>query len=187
MTMGEGGCVYTDNPDLHRLILSFRDWGRDCVCPSGRDNYCGHRFDRQFGDLPPGYDHKYVYSHIGYNLKVTEMQAAIGCEQLKKLPGFIERRRHNWHRLRETLSVAEDKLILPEPAPGSSPRGLDFSFPSVQIADLIATASPPVLRRTIYRPVCYSAVTSSDIPALILSGVRTHTGWSGIWSGQTLL
>ncbi len=96
MTMGEGGCVYTNNPRLNRLILSYRDWGRDCICPSGQDNVCKHRFNGQYGDLPYGYDHKYVYSHFGYNLKVTDMQAAVGCEQLKKFPSFIERRRHNW-------------------------------------------------------------------------------------------
>ena len=94
MTMGEGGAVYTDNPLLHKIIRSFRDWGRDCVCPSGRDNLCGHRFDRQYGELPLGYDHKYVYSHFGYNLKATDMQAAIGCAQLEKFPSFVERRRH---------------------------------------------------------------------------------------------
>lgn len=126
MTMGEGGCVYTDNPLLHRLILSFRDWGRDCVCPSGRDNFCGHRFDGQHGELPLGYDHKYVYSHFGYNLKVTDMQAAVGCEQLKKLPGFIERRRHNWDRLRKALERVSDKLILPEPAENSEPSWFGF-------------------------------------------------------------
>ena len=96
MTMGEGGAVYTDNPLLNKIIRSFRDWGRDCVCPSGRDNLCGHRFDRQFGELPLGYDHKYVYSHFGYNLKATDMQAAIGCAQLKKFPSFVERSRHNF-------------------------------------------------------------------------------------------
>ncbi len=126
MTMGEGGCVYTNDPLLHRLILSFRDWGRDCVCPSGRDNFCGHRFDGQFGELPKGYDHKYVYSHFGYNLKVTDMQAAIGCEQLKKFPSFIERRRHNWDRLYRALEGAQDKLILPEPAPNSEPSWFGF-------------------------------------------------------------
>ena len=126
MTMGEGGCVYTDDPLLHRLILSFRDWGRDCVCPSGCDNFCGHRFDRQFGDLPVGYDHKYVYSHFGYNLKVTDMQAAVGCEQLKKLPSFIKRRRHNWSRLREALKPVEDKLILPTAAENSEPSWFGF-------------------------------------------------------------
>lgn len=126
MTMGEGGCVYTDNPLLHRLILSFRDWGRDCICPSGRDDFCGHRFDGQHGELPVGYDHKYIYSHLGYNLKVTDMQAAVGCEQLKKFPGFIERRRHNWDRLHKALECVSDKLILPEPADNSEPSWFGF-------------------------------------------------------------
>ena len=126
MTMGEGGCVYTDNPILHRLIVSYRDWGRACVCPSGKDNFCGHRFDGQHGELPLGYDHKYVYSHFGYNLKVTDMQAAIGCEQLKKFSNFIERRRHNWDRLKKALACVEDKLILPEPADNSEPSWFGF-------------------------------------------------------------
>lgn len=126
MTMGEGGCVYTNDPLLHRLINSYRDWGRDCACPSGQDNLCGHRFDGQYGLLPKGYDHKYVYSHFGYNLKVTDMQAAIGCEQLKKLPAFVERRRHNWTRLRAALASAESRLILPEPAPYSTPSWFGF-------------------------------------------------------------
>lgn len=126
MTMGEGGCVYTNNPLLHRLIISFRDWGRDCICPSGRDNFCGHRFDGQYGELPAGYDHKYVYSHFGYNLKVTDMQAAIGCEQLKKFPLFIERRRHNWDRLHKALEPVVGQLILPEPAKNSEPSWFGF-------------------------------------------------------------
>ena len=126
MTMGEGGCVYTDNALLHRLILSFRDWGRDCVCPSGRDNFCGHRFDGQHGQLPVGYDHKYVYSHFGYNLKVTDLQAAVGCEQLKKFPSFIERRKHNWAFLREALEPVSDRLILPEAAENSDPSWFGF-------------------------------------------------------------
>ena len=126
MTMGEGGCVYTNDPLLHRLINSSRDWGRDCMCPSGRDNICGHRFDGQYGELPKGYDHKYVYSHFGYNLKVTDMQAAIGCEQLKKFPRFVERRKHNWARLRKALEGVQDKLILPEPAPNSDPSWFGF-------------------------------------------------------------
>lgn len=126
ITMGEGGCVYTNNPLLHRLILSYRDWGRDCVCASGEDNHCGHRFDGQYGELPQGYDHKYVYSHFGYNLKATEMQAAIGCEQLKKLPSFIEQRKHNWLRLRDALADVQDKLILPEAAPHSDPSWFGF-------------------------------------------------------------
>jgi len=126
LTMGEGGCVYTSNPQLNRLVRSFRDWGRDCVCPSGQDNFCGHRFDGQFGLLPPGYDHKYVYSHFGYNLKATDMQAAIGCEQLKKLPAFIERRRHNWQRLYDALQPVADRLILPQPAENSNPSWFGF-------------------------------------------------------------
>lgn len=126
MTMGEGGCVYTNDPLLQRLINSYRDWGKDCVCPSGHDNLCGHRFDGQYGELPQGYDHKYVYSHFGYNLKVTDMQAAIGCEQLKKFPGFIERRKHNWQRLHDALLPVQDKLILPEPAVNSDPSWFGF-------------------------------------------------------------
>lgn len=126
MTMGEGGCVYTNDPLLHRLILSFRDWGRDCICPSGHDNFCGHRFDRQYGSLPQGYDHKYVYSHLGYNMKVTDMQAAIGCEQLKKLPFFVERRRHNWNRLHKALECVADSVILPEAAENSRPSWFGF-------------------------------------------------------------
>lgn len=126
MTMGEGGCVYTNDPLLHRLILSYRDWGRDCICPSGHDNFCGHRFDGQYGELPQGYDHKYVYSHLGYNLKVTDMQAAVGCEQLKKFPSFIERRRHNHDRLYKALECVNDKVILPEAAENSRPSWFGF-------------------------------------------------------------
>lgn len=126
MTMGEGGAVYTDNPLLHKIIRSFRDWGRDCVCPSGRDNLCGHRFDRQYGQLPLGYDHKYVYSHFGYNLKATDMQAAVGCAQLEKFPSFVERRRHNFDRLYKGLEAVEDRLILPRAAEHARPSWFGF-------------------------------------------------------------
>ena len=126
MTMGEGGAVYTDNPLLNKCIRSFRDWGRDCVCPSGKDNLCGHRFDRQYGELPLGYDHKYVYSHFGYNLKATDLQAAIGCAQLDKFPAFVERRRHNFDRLKSSLSDLKDRLILPEACPNSRPSWFGF-------------------------------------------------------------
>lgn len=126
MTMGEGGAVYTANPLLNKCIRSFRDWGRDCVCPSGRDNLCGHRFDRQYGELPLGYDHKYVYSHFGYNLKATDMQAAIGCAQLKKFPSFVEKRRHNFERLKEKLAGLEEKIILPEAEKHSRPSWFGF-------------------------------------------------------------
>lgn len=126
MTMGEGGAVYTNDGHLKRLIESFRDWGRDCWCPSGKDNTCGNRFGQQFGELPFGYDHKYVYSHFGYNLKVTDMQAAIGCAQLEKLPGFIEARKRNWQMLREGLAGMSDSFILPEPAENSDPSWFGF-------------------------------------------------------------
>lgn len=132
MTMGEGGAVYTDNALLNKCIRSFRDWGRDCVCPSGRDNLCGHRFDKQYGELPIGYDHKYVYSHFGYNLKATDMQAAIGCAQLEKFPSFVKRRQHNFDRLKAALLAVEaiehvtDKLILPEACENSNPSWFGF-------------------------------------------------------------
>lgn len=126
MTMGEGGAVYTNNPLLHKIIRSLRDWGRDCVCSSGQDNACGHRFDRQYGELPIGYDHKYVYSHFGYNLKATDMQAAIGCAQLDKLPGFVEKRKRNFAKLYEGMEKLQDFLILPQPCPDSDPSWFGF-------------------------------------------------------------
>ena len=126
MTMGEGGAVYTNDTTLKRLVESFRDWGRDCWCPSGRDNTCGNRFGQQFGELPRGYDHKYVYSHFGYNLKATEMQAAIGCAQLVKLPGFIAARQRNWEMLREGLAGLADRFVLPEATADSDPSWFGF-------------------------------------------------------------
>ena len=126
MTMGEGGAVYTNNALLNKCIRSFRDWGRDCVCASGQDNLCGHRFDKQYGELPLGYDHKYVYSHFGYNLKATDLQASIGCAQLEKFPTFDEKRRHNFERLKNALSGAEDKLILPAACENSNPSWFGF-------------------------------------------------------------
>ena len=126
MTMGEGGAVYTNDPLLHRIIQSMRDWGRDCVCPSGQDNLCGHRFDGQYGELPKGYDHKYVYSHFGYNLKATDMQAAIGCAQLEKLPSFVEKRKQNWNYLCSAFKELQDRIILPEALPNSDPSWFGF-------------------------------------------------------------
>ncbi len=126
MTMGEGGAVYTDNPLLNKIIRSFRDWGRDCICPPGIDNLCGHRFDKQYGELPIGYDHKYVYSHFGYNVKATDMEAAIGCAQLLKFPSFVEKRRHNFDRLKAALEEVSDKLIMPTPCENSKPSWFGF-------------------------------------------------------------
>ena len=126
MTMGEGGAVYTDNPLLHKCIRSFRDWGRDCSCPPGRDGLCGHRYDRQYGQLPAGYDHKYVYSHFGYNLKATDLQASIGCAQLEKFPSFVERRKENFAYLRQLLEDAENNFILPKACENSSPSWFGF-------------------------------------------------------------
>ncbi len=126
MTMGEGGCVLTDDPLLHKLVLSFRDWGRDCICPPGRDNFCGHRFDGKYGQLPEGYDHKYVYSHLGFNLKATDMQAAVGCAQIDKVHKFTAARRQNWKYLREQLDDLSDIFILPEPERNSDPSWFGF-------------------------------------------------------------
>lgn len=126
ITMGEGGAVYTDNALLNKIIKSMRDWGRDCACPSGVDNLCQNRFNGQFGELPKGYDHKYVYSHFGYNLKITDMQAAIGCEQIKKLPSFIEARKNNWIKLRDGLDCLSQKIILPELDENTEPSWFGF-------------------------------------------------------------
>ena len=128
MTMGEGGCVLTDHPRLKTLVESFRDWGRDCWCKPGKDNTCGKRFNWQLGDLPSGYDHKYIYSHVGYNLKATDMQAAIGVAQLKKLPGFIAARRHNWQYLYERLKALDEFFILPRATEQSDPSWFGFAL-----------------------------------------------------------
>lgn len=199
MTMGEGGCVYTNNPRLHRLILSFRDWGRDCICPSGQDNFCHHRFDGQYGELPAGYDHKYVYSHFGYNLKVTDMQAAIGCEQLKKFPSFIERRRHNWQRLYDALKPVEDKLILPEPAEGSVPswfgflisvrEGLDRNKITRYIEDHNVQTRLLFSGNLIKHP-CFDQIRGTDAYRVV-GGLETtdfimnNTFWVGVYPGMT--
>lgn len=201
MTMGEGGAVYTDNPLLHRLILSFRDWGRDCVCPSGKDNFCGHRFDGQFGELPEGYDHKYVYSHFGYNLKVTDMQASVGCEQLKKFPGFIVRRRHNWERLKEALKPLEDKLILPEPAENSEPSWFGFlisvrpesGLDRNKITKFIEEKNVQtrlLFSGNLIKHPCFDQIRGTDAYRVVgnLSNtdfVMNNTFWVGVYPGMT--
>lgn len=126
ITMGEGGAVYTDNILLNKIIVSFRDWGRDCICKPGEDNSCGNRFNYKHGDLPIGYDHKYVYSHFGYNLKATDMQAAIGIAQLEKLSNFIQKRVYNFNRLKNGLKNLKNELILPEPMKNSEPSWFGF-------------------------------------------------------------
>lgn len=201
MTMGEGGAVYTNNPTLSRLILSFRDWGRDCICKSGQDNRCGHRWDGKYGELPQGYDHKYVYSHLGYNLKVTDMQAAIGCEQLKKFPSFIERRRHNWDRLRKALEPASDKLILPEPAEGSEPSWFGFLIsikPETGLSRMEVTKyieDKNVQTRLLFggnitKQPCFDTLRGTD--AYRVSGglevtdfIMNNTFWVGVYPGMT--
>lgn len=128
ITMGEGGAVYTNNDLLGRIMVSMRDWGRHCTCPTGHDNSCGHRFDGQYGELPQGYDHKYVYSHFGYNLQITDMQAAIGCAQLEKINGFVQRRKENWQFMRQKLAHLEDVLILPQHEEAADPSWFGFSM-----------------------------------------------------------
>ena len=128
ITTGEGGCVFVRSGKIKKIVESFRDWGRDCWCPPGDENTCGKRFEWQLGDLPAGYDHKYTYSHVGYNLKMTDMQAAVGVAQLAKLPEFIAARKRNWRRLREGLERHSDVLMLPEPTPKSDPSWFGFSL-----------------------------------------------------------
>ena len=201
MTMGEGGCVYTDNPLLHRLILSYRDWGRDCNCPSGQDNFCGHRFDKQFGELPVGYDHKYVYSHFVYNLKVTDMQAAVGCEQLKKFPGFIERRRHNWERLYKALEPVADKLILPTPAENSRPSWFGFLISVKQESGLERNRMTQYIEAhnvqtrllfsgNLIKHPCFDQIRGTDAYRVVgglenTEYIMNHTFWVGVDPGMT--
>lgn len=201
MTMGEGGCVYTNDPQLHRLILSYRDWGRDCICPSGHDNFCGHRYDGQFGQLPQGYDHKYVYSHFGYNLKVTDLQAAVGVEQLKKFPSFIERRRHNWERLHKELECIQDKIILPEPAENGRPSWFGFLIsvrPETGIERNKITRyieehnvqTRLLFSGNIIKHPCFDQIRDTD--AYRVSGdlsvtefIMNNTFWVGVYPGMT--
>ena len=197
ITMGEGGAVLTAKPAMRTLLESFRDWGRDCWCEPGKDNTCGKRFGWEFGQLPPGYDHKYTYSHRGYNLKVTDMQAAIGVAQLKKLGGFIEARRRNWSYLRERLLPLEDQLILPEPTPGAEPSW--FGFPITVRKDAAVSRNALVkaleanrvatrllfggnlVRQPAYRDVTYRAI--GDLP--VADTIMHQTFWIGIYPGLT--
>ena len=201
MTMGEGGAVYTNNPFLNRLILSYRDWGRDCICVSGQDNLCGHRWDGQFGELPKGYDHKYTYSHFGYNLKVTDLQAAVGVEQLKKFPSFIERRKHNWARLHAALEDIQDKIILPEPAENSDPSWFGFLIsvrPETGLNRNDVTKyieSKNVQTRLLFsgniiKQPCFNEIRGTDAYRVVgnlenSDFVVNNTFWVGVYPGMT--
>lgn len=201
MTMGEGGAVYTNNPLLNRLILSYRDWGRDCICVSGQDNLCGHRWDGQFGELPVGYDHKYTYSHFGYNLKVTDLQAAVGVEQLKKFPSFIERRKHNWARLHAALEDIQDKIILPEPAENSDPSWFGFLIsvrPETGLNRNDVTKyieSKNVQTRLLFsgniiKQPCFNEIRETDAYRVVgnldnSDFVVNNTFWVGVYPGMT--
>lgn len=200
MTMGEGGAVYTDHPLIHKAVRSLRDWGRDCVCPSGRDNMCGHRFDKQYGELPLGYDHKYVYSHFGYNLKATDMQAAIGCAQLAKFPSFVEKRRHNFDRLREALADAEDKLILPEACPNSKPSWFGFLITCkegvdknklVQYIEDHGVQTRMLFAGNIVKQPCFDEFRASGKGYRVVGDLKVtdrimnDTFWLGVYPGMT--
>jgi CDP-4-dehydro-6-deoxyglucose reductase, E1 len=197
ITMGEGGCVLTDRPQLKTLIESFRDWGRDCWCDPGKDNTCGKRFGWQAGELPFGYDHKYTYSHIGYNLKVTDMQAAIGVAQLKKLPDFIAARRANFQRLHEGLREFEEFFILPQATPGSEPSWFGFPLairPGAPLARnavvrhleerKIATRllfGGNLLRQPAYRDVVHRKIGTLSNSDFVMNEVF----WIGVYPGIT--
>ena len=200
MTMGEGGAVYTNDPLLSKIARSMRDWGRDCVCPSGCDNICGHRFDRQYGELPLGYDHKYVYSHFGYNLKATDMQAAVGCAQLKKFPSFVERRRHNFARLRAALEPVADKLILPEACEGSNPSWFGFLITCREGIDrekvVPYVESQGVQTRMLFagnltKHPCFDEMRASGKGYRVVGDlsvtdrIMTSTFWVGVYPGMT--
>lgn len=197
MTMGEGGAVLTNSPLLKTLVESFRDWGRDCWCAPGKDNTCGKRFDWQLGDLPRGYDHKYIYSHIGYNLKLTDWQAAIGVAQLLKLPEFIAARRRNFAALREGLADLSGCLILPEPTPGSDPSWFGFPiavrpeapFERHQIVQHLESAKIStrqlfggnLIRQPAYRDAPHRCI--GDLPNADL--VMNRVFWIGVYPGLT--
>lgn len=195
ITMGEGGAVCMSNPQLKLAAESMRDWGRDCWCPPGKDNTCKKRFDWQLGDLPKGYDHKYIYSHVGYNLKVSDMQAAIGVSQLKKLPGFIERRRENFTYLREKLSGLEDRLMLPRATAGANPSWFGFAMTveakcPISRNELVRRLEDEkigtrllfgghLLKQPAYREISHRVVgelTNTD-------RIMNDTFWVGVWPG----
>ena len=197
ITMGEGGCVLTNVPRMKTILESFRDWGRDCWCEPGKENTCGKRFDWQLGDLPHGYDHKYIYSHIGYNLKATDMQAAVGVAQLKKLPEFIARRRHNWARLHEGLAELSDVFVLPRATEHSDPSWFGFALTVRPDAPFerrelvrwlderrIATRqlfAGNLLRQPAYQDLSHRVVGELTNTDIVMQG----TFWLGVYPGIT--
>lgn len=200
MTMGEGGAVYTDNPLLNKIVKSFRDWGRDCVCVSGQDNMCGHRFDRQYGELPLGYDHKYVYSHFGYNLKATDMQAAIGCAQLIKFPSFVERRRENFDYLYEGLKDLEDYFYLPKAADDSKPSWFGFTLTCkdgvdkakvVQYIESKGVQTRMLFSGNLIKQPCFDEMRASGEGFRVVGElantdkIMQSTFWVGVYPGMT--
>lgn len=200
MTMGEGGAVYTNNALLHRIIRSLRDWGRDCVCASGQDNLCGHRFDRQYGELPIGYDHKYVYSHFGYNLKATDMQAAVGCAQLEKLPEFIKLRREHFDYLCDKLREVEDYLILPEKCPASEPSWFGFMITCrdgvdknkiVQYLEQNKIQTRMLFSGNLLRQPCFDEMRKSGEGYRVVGDLKVtdrimnNTFWIGVYPGMS--
>jgi CDP-4-dehydro-6-deoxyglucose reductase, E1 len=197
ITMGEGGAVLVNGPRLKKIVESFRDWGRDCWCLPGHDNTCGKRFDWQLGELPHGYDHKYIYSHIGYNLKATEMQAAIGVAQLKKLPAFIEARKKNFEFLYSRLKSLEEHFILPEATPKSDPSWFGFAITVRETApfsrpELISHLDEHrigtrllfggnLIKQPAYKGLQYriaEPLTNADL-------ITTNTFWIGVYPGLT--
>ena len=199
MTMGEGGAVYTRDPLLHKIIRSMRDWGRDCICPSGKDNLRGHRFDKQFGTLPLGYDHKYTYSHFGYNLKATDLQAAIGCAQLEKFPSFVEKRKENFKRLKAGLESVQDKLILPVAAENSDPSWFGFLITckeGVDRTELVKKIEAANIQtRALFagnltRHPCFDQIRGTDAYRVIgdlkvTDQIMKDTFWVGVYPGMT--
>ena len=199
MTMGEGGAVYTRNPLLHKIVRSMRDWGRDCICPSGKDNLCGHRFDKQFGTLPLGYDHKYTYSHFGYNLKATDLQAAVGCAQLEKFPSFVEKRKQNFKRLYDGLKDLQDKLILPEPVENGNPSWFGFLITCKEGTDRTELVkkieNANIQTRALFagnltRHPCFDQIRGTDTYRVIgdlsvTDRIMRDTFWIGVYPGMT--
>ncbi len=202
ITMGEGGAVYTNNPLLKRIVASLRDWGRDCYCPSGKDDTCKHRFSQQFGELPLGYDHKYVYSHFGYNLKVTDMQAAIGCAQLEKLSCFIDARRKNWQYLYDNLADLSDYFELPEPEENSEPSWFGFlltlkpNLPFNRMDVIQYIESKNIQTRLLFsgnilKHPCFDAMRQSGTGFRVVGELENtdrimkDTFWIGVYPGMT--